>query len=101
MSRMNSLSASDKTLQLPDGRTLGYAEYGISDANALFYFHGHPGSRLEAMGYSTFKAGRCLLDWPDDVIELADRLGIDRFLLPDFLVEGHMRLPARIRLPTV
>lgn len=35
-----------RTMKLPDGRTLGYAEYGPKDAPALFLFHGLPGSRL-------------------------------------------------------
>src|SRR6266581_3749463 len=48
MSRADSVSANDNTLQLHDGRTLGYAEYGIAEGKALFYFHGHPGARLEA-----------------------------------------------------
>jgi hypothetical protein len=47
MSRHTILSATDKLLQLRDGRILGYAEYGVADGKALFYFHGHPGTRLE------------------------------------------------------
>ena len=31
------------------------------------------------MGLSDFKRGREVLDWPDDVIELADTLQLDRF----------------------
>ncbi len=31
------------------------------------------------MGRSQFQKRRCLLDWPDDVMELADYLGIERF----------------------
>ena len=80
----------DKTLQLHDGRSLGYADFGSPDGQTLFYFHGHPGSRLEArflakqatqvgirligvdrpgMGLSSYKAGRQFLDWPDDVVD--------------------------------
>ncbi|HLH11583.1 MAG TPA: alpha/beta hydrolase [Methylovirgula sp.] len=83
-----------------DGRALGFAEYGRSSGKALFYFHGYPGSRVEArplsetaerfgirliavdrpgMGLSTFLKGRRLIDWPADVGELADRLEIERF----------------------
>jgi hypothetical protein len=89
-------------LQLRDGRTLGFAEYGVRSPKVLFYFHGYPGSRVEArllaepaerlgirlieidrpgMGLSTFKLGRRFSDWPADVAELADDLGIDRFSL--------------------
>ena len=35
-------------------------------------------------GLSTSKPGRTLLDWPDDIAELADRLGLSRFA-----VMGH------------
>ena len=38
---------SGRTLTLRDGRHLGFAEYGKPDGEPGFYFHGHPGSRLE------------------------------------------------------
>ena len=89
-------------VELQDGRMLGYAEYGHPDGVPVFYFHGFPGSRLDyslvdsgdaavkadariiaadrpGYGLSDFKRGRTVLDWPNDVIELADALGIDRF----------------------
>lgn len=85
---------------LPDGRRLGYACYGEPDGFPVFYFHGCPGSRLEASlicaaaarqgvrviavdrpgyGLSQPKADRRLLDWPDDVAALAAQLGLERF----------------------
>jgi pimeloyl-ACP methyl ester carboxylesterase len=91
---------SHRTITLSDGRTLGYAEFGDPDGAPLFWFHGFPGSRLEAklagehagpasvriiapdrpgMGLSTFQRHRRFLDWPEDVRQLADSLGIDRF----------------------
>lgn len=87
-------------LRLPDGRKLCYAEYGDPHGKPIFEFHGNPSSRLGSklfdeaarrlgvrvigidrpgMGLSDYKPGRKLLDWPDDVIELANALGIDRF----------------------
>jgi pimeloyl-ACP methyl ester carboxylesterase len=36
------------TLRLRDGRLLGYARYGDPNGTPVFYFHGFPGSRLEA-----------------------------------------------------
>jgi pimeloyl-ACP methyl ester carboxylesterase len=93
----------DKTMQaikLKDGRTLGYAEYGDPKGKSIFEFHGNPSSRLGSilfdeaarrlgvrvigidrpgMGLSDYKPGRKLLDWPNDVIELANVLEIDRF----------------------
>ncbi len=89
-----------RTLRLRDGRRLGYAEYGDPGGTPAFYFHGHPGSRLESRfadeasadaglrvialdrpgyGLSDFQPGRRILDWPRDVAEAADALGLDRF----------------------
>ncbi|HCE43788.1 MAG TPA: alpha/beta hydrolase [Lentisphaeria bacterium] len=88
------------TFKLRDGRNLGYAEYGKPDGIPVFYFHGYPGSRLEAgladkaalhgnfrfigidrpgYGLSDPKPGRTLMDWPDDVAELADHLNFGKF----------------------
>ena len=36
----------DQTIRLPDGRQLGYAEYGDPKGMPLLFFHGTPGSRL-------------------------------------------------------
>jgi pimeloyl-ACP methyl ester carboxylesterase len=120
MSSVDSFATTDKTLQLHDGRTLGYAEYGSSKGKPLFYFHGHPGSRFEArflagqaaqvgirligidrpgMGRSTFKAGRHLLDWPDDVVELADSLHLDRFAIAGFSGGGPYALACAYTIP--
>ena len=92
----------NQQIKLRDGRMLGYAEYGALEGEPVFYFHGFPTSRIEwllsdpddsaadlnarviavdrpGMGLSDFKRGRRILDWPDDVIQLADALHIDRF----------------------
>lgn len=92
----------DQHIKLRDGRSLGYAEYGVSAGKPVLLFHGFPGSRLDwtyfddnaaaeelnariiaverpGMGLSDFKRGRTIFDWPDDVVELADTLGLDRF----------------------
>jgi pimeloyl-ACP methyl ester carboxylesterase len=89
-----------KSHRLRDGRRLGYAEFGDHSGRPVFYFHGLPGSRLEAklldqparrngirviavdrpgFGLSDFQAGRVIADWPRDISELADALGLDRF----------------------
>jgi pimeloyl-ACP methyl ester carboxylesterase len=81
---------------------LGYAEYGNPKGKPVFYFHGFPSSRLEAallhkparhfniriisvdrpgMGLSTFQQGRHILDFVNDIDELADTLDIDRFAI--------------------
>lgn len=90
----------NQRIELKDGRFLGFAEIGDSDGIPLFHFHGFPASRLEAVmltqmvtekkirfisvdrpgiGLSDFKKGRKLMDWPSDIIELADELFIDKF----------------------
>lgn len=90
----------DNVIQLSDRRRLAYAEYGDSDGAPIFLFHGIPGSRLSwgllpdqsippglrvvapdrpGYGRSDPKPGRNLLDWADDVAELADALEIGRF----------------------
>jgi pimeloyl-ACP methyl ester carboxylesterase len=105
---------------LPDGRHLGYAEYGSPDGKPLFVFQGTPTSRLPhnplatecharlivperpGFGLSDFQPGRTLLDWPADVLALARHLGVDRFSVvgisggaPHALVCGA-RIPERI-----
>lgn len=93
----------ENQVRLKDGRMLGYGVYGAPDGKPVFYFHGHPGSRLDWPGFadvddsaaelnariialdrpghglSDFKPGRTILDWPSDVTELADVLQVDRF----------------------
>jgi len=41
-------ASEDGTLLLGGGRRLGYAWYGQPDGEPVLYFHGHPGSRLDA-----------------------------------------------------
>ncbi|MCI4674074.1 alpha/beta fold hydrolase [Candidatus Mycolicibacterium alkanivorans] len=107
-------------IRLADGRTIGYVEYGDRDGRALLYFHGHPGSRLEAellapaaedggirllgvdrpgMGLSSYQPRRQLLDWPTDVAELADRLGIDRFSVVGVSGGGPHAAACAYRIP--
>ena len=94
----------DDQISLNDDRTLAYTEYGIPDGEAVLHFHGSPSSRLEGtlanadsiathlglrlifpdrpgFGRSDFKASRTLLDWTEDVVELADQLNIDKFIV--------------------
>jgi pimeloyl-ACP methyl ester carboxylesterase len=91
----------EMTLTLSDGRTLAYAEYGDPRGMPVFFFHGMPGSRLfrppdeitqklgvrlittdrPGYGRSTFQPGRRFLDWPADITQMADHLGIQKFAL--------------------
>ena len=90
----------NQTFKLSDGRTLGFAEYGSSTGSAVFYCHGLPGSRLDGaefsilaekhgirligidrpgMGLSTFESHRKILDWPNDVSQLAKHLKLSQY----------------------
>jgi pimeloyl-ACP methyl ester carboxylesterase len=85
---------------LRDGRNLGFAEYGSTEGYPIIYFHGWPSSRLEAgalhnvcsemavrliapdrpgLGRSDFLPRRSIPDFSSDVMELAERLGLERF----------------------
>lgn len=91
----------DYSIDLPDGRKTGFAEYGDPHGTPVFYFHGTPGSRLEAgrfheiaiiqhcrligldrpgMGNSTFDPERTLLAWAKDVNHLAFISGMGRWI---------------------
>jgi len=109
----------DQVIHLPGGRALGYAEYGPPDGPPLFLFHGLPGSRLDApqawpeepadvriiapdrpgFGTSAFQDGRRLTDWAGDVRQLADSLGIGRFLMAGFSGGGPHALAVAHGLP--
>lgn len=92
----------DSVIQLSEGRQLAYSEYGELDGTPVFLFHGLPGSRLSwglipdapfppglrviapdrpGYGKSDPKPQRTLLDWADDVGELADALEIETFAI--------------------
>jgi pimeloyl-ACP methyl ester carboxylesterase len=110
----------DHVLRLRDGRLLGYAEYGAVAGKPLFFFHGMPGSRLLAglgdeiskkmgvrlvaadrpgYGLSDFKPGRTLLDWADDVLELAEALGIERFAVGGVSGGGPYTAACALKIP--
>jgi pimeloyl-ACP methyl ester carboxylesterase len=109
-----------RTIVLADGRTLGYDDLGDPRGRVVLYFHGfgssrvvrHPddhvpgdmGFRLIAVdrpgiGLSTGAPGRRMLDWPGDVEQLADRLGIDRFGLLGWSGGGPYALACGWSLP--
>lgn len=89
----------DHVLRLDDGRRLGYSESGDPNGTPVFFFHGfgttrvicpppEPASALRirliavdrpGIGLSDPKPGRNLLDWPADIAELAEHLGLETF----------------------
>jgi pimeloyl-ACP methyl ester carboxylesterase len=115
-------NTTDQQIQLRDGRMLGYAEYGAPDGKPALYFHGLPGSRISwppfdphgaaarlgarivaidrpGMGRSDFKPGREILDWPDDVVELADQLKLDRFAMLGISGGGPYAAACAFKIP--
>lgn len=90
----------DATLELPDGRAIGYVDYGPSGGVPVLWCHGGPGSRLEptmvseaaaamgqriigfdrpGYGLSTPRPGRSIESVVPDQLALADYLGLDTF----------------------
>jgi pimeloyl-ACP methyl ester carboxylesterase len=92
----------NQQFRLRDGRQLGFAEYGQSQGVPFIYCHGWPSSRLEprsmepvcvemgvrllapdrpGFGLSDFRPRRTFLDFAEDVRQLADYAGLDRFFV--------------------
>jgi len=109
----------DKTV-IVNGFRLGYCEVGAAKGKPVFYFHGLPGSRVEAMvaeeparerhlrlisldrpgfGNSDFQPDRCILDWPNTVCDVADQLGIDEFATIGVSGGGPYALACAYRIP--
>ena len=91
-----------RRLSLPDGRRLGYDDYGPADGVPVMLLHGTPSSRCgwyvfgstalagklglriiapdrPGLGLSSYQPRRRIIDWPADAVALADHLGIERF----------------------
>lgn len=93
--------STENYLTLPDGRKLCYAEYGDPNGIPIFVFHGNPNSRLlwgilpgspflpnvrliapDRYGYgrTDYVDGVTTVEnWPNDIVALADHLGIEKF----------------------
>jgi pimeloyl-ACP methyl ester carboxylesterase len=114
------MDATDQTVTMKDGRTLGFAEYGDPNGKPVFHFNGSGGSRLEhpvdksilielgiryistdrpGHGISTPQPKRELLDWPDDISSLADHLRIERFYVLGWSAGGPHALACAHNLP--
>ena len=110
----------DNALRLSDGRQLAYAEYGDPSGSPVILFHGNPSSRLSwglipgspfrpdlrliapdrpGFGRSDFQPSRQLLDWPDDVCELADALGLRHFAVLGVSGGGPAALACAWKIP--
>lgn len=105
-------------VDLPDGRRLGYGEYGVRGGTPVLVFHGGTGGRqfdpgpparecgvwaftLERPGFglSDRLPGRKLTDWPRDVAAFADAFGLDRFAVAGFSAGGPYALASGHDLP--
>lgn len=108
------------TATLRDGRTLAYCEHGDPRGAPVLWFPGTPSSRLfvppdarpltesnlrlivvERPGYgcSTPHPKRAILDWPADVSDLADTLGLRRFAVVGFSGGGPYAAACAFALP--
>jgi pimeloyl-ACP methyl ester carboxylesterase len=107
-------------IRLDDGRMLGFLEPGDPQGIPIFYFHGFPGSRLEARyargeaerlgvrligldrpgyGLSEVKTDRKIEDWPLDVLQLAHGLGIKRFAVLGMSGGGPYAAACALKIP--
>jgi pimeloyl-ACP methyl ester carboxylesterase len=110
----------DSTFRLRDGRLLGCLEVGNRNGPPIFHFHGHGSSRLElrliaaeaaalgvrligldrpGIGRSSSKPDARILDWPDDVVEVAEQLGIERFAVAGASGGGPYALACAYKIP--
>jgi pimeloyl-ACP methyl ester carboxylesterase len=110
----------DLSIRLRDGRSMGIASVGKDDGFPIIHFHGSGSSRLEVnllaaqaseegvrligldrpgIGLSDPKTGYRLLDWPDDVVEVADQLGIERFAVEGLSAGGPYALACAYKIP--
>src|SRR4051794_19654048 len=113
-----------RVLRLLDGRALAYREWGDLGGSPVVFVHGSPSSSVwspdphqdvtralavrlisvdrPGFGGSDVKPGLTLGDWPADVAELADGLGLDRFAVVGVSAGGAWvaacagALPARV-----
>jgi len=108
------------SIRLRDGRNIGIASVGKDDGFPIIHFHGSGSSRLEVIlfaqqasdegvrligldrpgiGLSDPKSGYRLLDWPDDVVEVANQLGIERFAVEGLSAGGPFALTCAYKIP--
>ncbi len=108
------------TLTLADGRELTYDTYGDPDGQPVIFSHGLSDSRLirnpdeqltaslglrmiaadqPGVGGSTPKKGRKMVDWGEDMEQLADSLGLDTFAVAGHSGGGPHTLSIAVRMP--
>ncbi|MBK9927447.1 MAG: alpha/beta hydrolase [Anaerolineales bacterium] len=110
----------NQTITLSDRRKLGFAEFGDVKGRPVFLFHGQPGNRLfrhpdnsillslgvrlitvdrPGYGLSDYQPHRKLLDWAQDIVELAEALGIEYFAVVGFSGGGPYAAACAYKIP--
>lgn len=100
MRKLTEHSILNRKIELAAGHTLGYTECGEPDGSPVFCFDGWPSSRLSVwqydeqmieagirligvdrpgLGLSSYNSSFTMLDWPDQIEQLANSLNIERF----------------------
>ncbi|KAF2434330.1 alpha/beta-hydrolase [Tothia fuscella] len=113
-------NSSSNTFTLPDGRKLGYAQYGSLTGKPILYCHGLPGSRIEATyhddlgksigariiaidrpghGWSTPNPNRTLLGFVRDIERLAEHLELEFYSVMGVSGGGPSALACAFALP--
>jgi pimeloyl-ACP methyl ester carboxylesterase len=109
-----------RTVEIPGGRRLGYAEWGNASGWPILFFHGTPSSRLglewaeetaveqgarilsldrPGHGLSDPAPRRTLLDWSRDVAAFADALGLGTFAVTGWSGGGPYVLACAFAIP--
>jgi len=110
----------DEAIVVKGGRRLAFRTFGRAGGRPLLFFHGFPGSRLQAalvqesaehfgveliaperpgFGRSEFDPHRTILGWVDDVASLAEHLGLARFGVVGVSCGGAYALACALRMP--
>lgn len=110
----------DRRIRLSDGRWLGYSEYGDPMGKPILSFHGGLSSRIDiafasslccskhirilsvdrpGIGLSDPQDNRRLLDWPEDICELASTLDLKKFALLGWSAGGPYALACAFKIP--
>lgn len=109
-----------ENLSVNHNHQIAWNEYGAPDGEPVFYFHGTPGSQLEAFpadqaardlgirlicperpgyGDSASQIDFSLLDWPNALTQLADKLKLNNFSILAYSAGGPYALACAHEIP--